>query len=1009
MRREKRYVVGLHLIKVGVILVALASLCWNSAPSQAQISEFNGVEVPGTVVAHIAASNDYKYNSPSIAILPDGTYLISHDVTGNNAPTPKPTYVHRSTDQGQTWNQISTVNSLTWANLYNIGNDVYLMGNSGGSFVIYKSTDGGVNWTSPVSSTTGRIGQSNATTSYHTGPMPLVEHDGRLWRSIETRIPGGSSNDLYAGVMSIAIGDDLLDASNWTFSNRILSQDSWLPGNAFNSWREGNVVVDRDENLVNLIRVDPPKGSQEVAAIMRVQDANTITFDPNNDIIDFNGGAKKFTIRYDAGTDRYWTFANIITPYNADPTVLPSSHRNIVALVESPDLRNWDVNRIVVQDLSDMEYIGFQYWDWQFEGADMVAASRTAYPDGLGGAIRFHDANFITFHRVEDFATKRPTQSLVADTNNNRVMRYELTETNQWMPVGQFELGNSFAGTGLNKPMGLAKDSEGHVYIGEQTDGGRVLRFDSSGNFLNVIATEGVGFTGRPESLVVGPTGDLYMSVAFGANSDKVYKIDPSTGNASVFIDTNFSGGSLNNPRAIAFGDDGNLYVADRENNVFRRFDGMTGAFLGDLYTADNPEGLVWDEFQSKLIGAYRDGGDANLVELGAAGGASTLYNVSDIGRALGIVVIEGDIYWSDWDNGKVYKLKGTNMLATSLAGLSGPGHLIEADPIPIGERSWTHSGSSNWSDWNNWTYWSRPDSPAEVAMFGSAISSNATIALDATYELRGLRFRDDNRYTISGAGQIILESEEAGSPAILDVQEQYHYLDVDVLMTDDVHATMGDGARLYFEAELDLGGNQLFSFGPGRLWVSGDFVMNGGRVVVDGQSAFSFGTNSNATLDGDFQFIPDESLSLALGQSFDLLNGVGYLGNETFDDILLPALPSGLVWDLSSFYNDGIVTVAAAAAGDFDSDGDVDADDLAIWQSNFGMNAGAERTNGDADEDGDVDGMDLLAWQRQFTGANPLTSQASSQVVPEPGATLLFLAHCAAYVCSWSRQLSRF
>jgi hypothetical protein len=32
--------------------------------------------------------------------------------------------------------------------------------------------------------------------------------------------------------------------------------------------------------------------------------------------------------------------------------------------------------------------------DWQFERSDIIAACRTAYDDGLGGAHNNHDANF---------------------------------------------------------------------------------------------------------------------------------------------------------------------------------------------------------------------------------------------------------------------------------------------------------------------------------------------------------------------------------------------------------------------------------------------------------------------------------------------------------------------------------------------------------------------------------------------------------------------------------------
>ena len=68
-------------------------------------------------------------------------------------------------------------------------------------------------------------------------------------------------------------------------------------------------------------------------------------------------------------------------------------------------------------------------------------------------------------------------------------------------------------------------------------------------------------------------------------------------------------------------------------------------------------------------------------------------------------------------------------------------------------------------------------------------------------------------------------------------------------------------------------------------------------------------------------------------------------------------------------------------AAADFDTDGDVDGNDLNILETWYGP-----YTNGDADGDGDTDGTDALIWQRQYTGPiNPLTAN-----VPEPTSMVL-------------------
>ena len=74
--------------------------------------------------------------------------------------------------------------------------------------------------------------------------------------------------------------------------------------------------------------------------------------------------------------------------------------------------------------------------------------------------------------------------------------------------------------------------------------------------------------------------------------------------------------------------------------------------------------------------------------------------------------------------------------------------------------------------------------------------------------------------------------------------------------------------------------------------------------------------------------------------------------------------------------------------SADFDSDGDVDFDDLDQWTGDFAKNA----ASGDADGDGDSDGADFLAWQRQLGSGT--TGLESAMSVPEPmSSSLIILA----------------
>ena len=69
--------------------------------------------------------------------------------------------------------------------------------------------------------------------------------------------------------------------------------------------------------------------------------------------------------------------------------------------------------RSVVLYHPDVSRHAFQYVDWLFEGDALIAASRTAYDDGHGGAHNAHDANFLTFHRFENFRELTMADSVV--------------------------------------------------------------------------------------------------------------------------------------------------------------------------------------------------------------------------------------------------------------------------------------------------------------------------------------------------------------------------------------------------------------------------------------------------------------------------------------------------------------------------------------------------------------------------------------------------------------------
>ncbi len=363
-------------------------------------------KVPGSIVSYQAAAGKKYIGSPSLVILPSGDYVASHDVFGPESSewSQAQTKIFRSKNKGKSWKQISSIQGAFWSSLFVHRGVLYLLGpdRHHGTVMIRKSENGGKTWTKPTNRENGVI----LTGEFHCAPMPVVEYNGRLWRPMETAHgPVLQWGKRYgAMVMSAAVDSDLMQAKSWQASEPKLYDSTYLNGK-FGGWLEGNFVVDKKNQLWDLLRVDDKSSLEEKAAMVSLSDDGKKTsFDPATGFIPFDGGSKKFVIKYDTASGHYWTLANTIpqrfrTQY---PTRNPASFRNTLMLRKSKDLLHWEDVKIILEH-EDVLNHGFQYVDWIFDGNDMLVLSRTAYFDGKENAHNNHDANYLTFHRISDF------------------------------------------------------------------------------------------------------------------------------------------------------------------------------------------------------------------------------------------------------------------------------------------------------------------------------------------------------------------------------------------------------------------------------------------------------------------------------------------------------------------------------------------------------------------------------------------------------------------------------
>ena len=368
------------------------------------LSAEEGNRPPGVIIDTSPDFPTTYVGSPTIAILPDGTYAAAHDWFGPNEKQ-HVTVTFVSKDKGKTWTKTAEF-PFHWANLFVHKGDLYLMGvlkqrykvTPGFSHLaIRKSTDGGRTWTEPMDSKTGLL---RTDAPYHSAPCPIVEHNGRLWKGFETIMSGKKRDELgfprlwgatfEARMLSVPVDADLLDAESWTVSEPFLYDfENWV-GNGF---LEGNAVLSPEGKIVNVLRV-AAEGRDKGVILDVSEDGKKQTSRGKASQIDFPGGAVKFTVRFDPKSKRYWSLAT----QQKDPMAT----RNYLVLISSEDLIHWKRETVVFRH-HDWRDHAWQYIDWVFEGENnIVFVSRTAWD----GAHNNHDANYMTFHRIENFRDK---------------------------------------------------------------------------------------------------------------------------------------------------------------------------------------------------------------------------------------------------------------------------------------------------------------------------------------------------------------------------------------------------------------------------------------------------------------------------------------------------------------------------------------------------------------------------------------------------------------------------
>jgi len=357
-------------------------------------------KIPGVVVAHSPKSSGKYLGTPSIVVLPNGDYLASFDFFGPKC-TSDVVNVYKSSDKGASWQFLSALEDAFWAGLFVVKNEVYLLGVRGSdrSLSIRKSTDNGKTWTPHAILKEGR---------FHGSSTPVVFHDGKIYKGYDhlgiedKKKPWMSENKSF--IMWADENSDLLNPESWKYSDEV-QKPTDIDGTG---WLETNAVLGTDGQIKGVTRLANESGY--LAGYYAVNKDGSVD-KSSIKAIPFLGGATKFNVMWDVKTKKYWALTNYPSEILRQPKMRAGGMRSVLALVSSPDLEHWKLNKIVLAS-DNVKYHGFQYVDWQFDGKDIIVMDRVGYTDEFGEADNAHNSNYIIFHRIKNYAKSKTDKEL---------------------------------------------------------------------------------------------------------------------------------------------------------------------------------------------------------------------------------------------------------------------------------------------------------------------------------------------------------------------------------------------------------------------------------------------------------------------------------------------------------------------------------------------------------------------------------------------------------------------
>ena len=304
---------------------------------------------------------------------------------------------------------------------------------------------------------------------------------------------------------------------------------------------------------------------------------------------------------------------------------------------------------------------------------------------------------------------------LVADTHNNRIRSIDAAGIIDTLAGNGSE---SFCGDGdpaitacLGSPFGIAFDAGGDLLIADR-DNHRIRRIDAATQIISTVAGNGrPGFCGdggpatsaclnSPNAIAIDTDGNLFIA---DTTNRRVRRVDAQTGIITTVVGNGQSGfcgdggpgvdACVTSPKGLAVDAEGNVFIADSDNNRIRRLDAATSIITtaaGGIALSDCPDGVPATEFCLDQPRGLAFDGNGNLFITdyyharirrvdGATGILTTVALIiqSDALAADG----DGNLFIADTNGSRVLRLDAASGEITTVAGIHIDGFCGDGGP----------------------------------------------------------------------------------------------------------------------------------------------------------------------------------------------------------------------------------------------------------------------------------------------------------------------------------------